>query len=344
MQTYLTVTPHFASVLRASFCAFLFLILPLSLKAQAPPVEGKVINDTTQRPVSGAVVQYVVPQQGMLPVTEATTDAEGRYRFENASAPVVGPALIRVEFKGATYTTPIMPGQLPAASLDVHVFDASSNASSISIAEHAIFLHPSGNSLSVMEQIVIQNNSNPPQTFVNPQGTYRFSLPGASRESLSATIQGALGMPLPQAPVAQQNENSFAIVYAMKPGATELRLEYQIDYQSPFDFVKLLDVFPEKAHIITPGTAVEITGEKLVALGADSLSGYIGYEITPVDSAIRLQVSGDAPLDASGGTIASAQEAGALVPIPDPINSNRVLYLSLLGLVMTVGFIYLYTR
>ena len=346
MQTYFTAAPHSSSVPRTSiFAILLFLLLPLSLKAQAPPVEGRVINDTTQRPVSGAVVQYVVPQQGMQPVAEVKTDAEGRYRFENVSAPAGGPALIRVEFQGATYTAPpIMPGQPQAASLDVHVFDAASQAGSISIAEHAIFLHPSGESLSVMEQIVIQNNSKPPRTFVNPQGTYQFTLPGAPRESLRASIQGALGLPLPQAPVAQQKENSFAIAYAIKPGATELRLEYRIDYKSPFDFRKFLDVLPEKAHIITPGNSVEISGKNLVALGADPANGYVGYEVTPVDNTISVQVSGEAPLDTPSDTVASAQEAGALVPIPDPINKNRVLYLTLLGLVMAVGFIYLYTR
>ncbi|MGH9786160.1 MAG: carboxypeptidase regulatory-like domain-containing protein, partial [Terriglobia bacterium] len=82
------------------------------LHAQTQPsvVQGRVINATTGRPVPNVQVSYVQMTQGPTPVAQATTDGEGRFRLEGP--PAVGPApiLLRVDYQGATYSHPVLPG------------------------------------------------------------------------------------------------------------------------------------------------------------------------------------------------------------------------------------------
>lgn len=317
---------------------------PGSLRAQTPGLQGRVVNGTTNQPVANAEVQYVLLQQGMAPVAQAKTDAEGRFRFQDVAAPSNAPALLQVEYQGATYSTPLLPGQSPKEGLDIQVFEASQQPDLVSVVEQAIYLHPTADTLMVIEQVMVENRSNPPKTYVNPQGTYFFTLPGAPREGVQASIQGAMGMPLPQTPVPQKKANSFALTYPVRPGGTEIRLEYSLDYRPPFEFAKPLDVLAKQTHIVTPGKDVQVSGESLVALGADPSTGFEGYRVTPVGNVVRLQVSGQAPAISAGSTVESAEEAGGLMPIPDPISRRRWLVLSLLSLVMLAGFVYLYTR
>ncbi|MBI4460466.1 MAG: hypothetical protein HY648_10470 [Acidobacteria bacterium] len=315
-----------------------------NVDAQTAGVQGRVVNGTTKAPVANAEVQYIVLQQGMTPAAQAKTDRDGRFELKGAAAPASGPALLRVEYQGVTYSKPLLPGQNQQEAVEIEVFDATPKADQVKVVEQAIYLHPGGSVLMVIEQVILKNDSNPPKAYVNSEGTYFFTLPGTPREGVRATIQGAMGMPLPQTPIAQQQPNRFALNYPVRPGETEIRLEYSLEYTEPYEFAKTLDMKAEQTHIVTAGKDVQVSGDSLENLGADSSSGFVGYRITPAGSAIRLQVSGQAPARSAGSTVESAQEAGALSPIPDAVSNRRWMVLALLSLVMAAGFVYLYTR
>lgn len=317
-----------------------------ALRAQTPAsaIQGRVLNGTTHRPVPNVKVEYVALQQGMVPVATAVTDREGRFRLEDAKASRDSPALLRVEYQGATYSKPLVDQQSRSDSVDIQVFDTSQQPSLVSVKEQAIFLHPAGETLLVLEQVLLENRSNPPRTYVNPQGTYAFTLPGRPREGVRVSVEGPAGMPINQTPVPGKKENSFAIAYAIRPGETQVRLEYSLDYQSPFDFAKPLDQPAEQTHVVTPGKDVQVTGETLVAMGTDRSTGFTGYQVTPIGNVVRLQVSGQAPERSSVERAEAAGESGGLVTIPDPVSRRRWLILALTGLVMLGGFVYHYTR
>jgi hypothetical protein len=332
------------SFLRWPFIAYPIIgfILVLADPLSAATLEGRVWNGTTSQPVSGVEVEYVQLQQGMTPVARAGTDAQGRFRFEGVEAYGSAPALLRVAYQGATYSQPMMAPQSAPTDLQVLVYEASRDRGIVSRKEHILFLYPTGDTLEVIEQIFLENRSSPPRAYVDPQGTYRFTLPGAPREGVRASIEGTAGMPIPQTPVAvDAQSNRFAITYPIRPGETSLRVEYAVDYQQPSEFVKTLDEVADATFIVTPNEGVQVSGDNIMPAGADPASGFSAYRVTPVENVVRAQVSGQAPERQTAETDGSS---GTLTPILDPASQRRWILLGPFGLILLAGFVYLYTR
>ena len=308
------------------------------LNAQTPPViEGRVINGTSNRPVAKAEVSYVLMAQGMSPAATQVTDAEGKFRFDKLPA-ANSPALLRVEYQGATYSRPVMPQQATGPT-DIQVFDAARDRGLVSVKEHAIFLHPTGSTLLVMEQIILANQSK--KTYVDPSGTFLFTIPGKPQRPPQIAVEGPGGMPINQSPI-DKSENRYAVAYPIRPGETQIRAEYALDYQAPFLFAKTFDIQPESAHIVTPGNnKVQVVGDGLTPVGADPSTGFTGYQVALKGNQVRLEVSGDVPMKVPGGDSQGEEaEPASLIPIPDPVSSRRWIVLSAAGLVMLAGLVY----
>ena len=316
------------------------LIAQISLRAAS--LEGTVRNGTTNQPVSGITVQYIQLQQGMVPVASASTDPRGVFRFDGVEAYSGSPALLQVEYEGATYSQPLLSPQTLAGGIQIRVYEPSRDPSTITLAEHAIFLRPAEGELMVIEQITIENSSNPPRTYLNPEGTYTFTLPGVPRDVLQASIEGAAGMPVPQSPTPLQAANSFAITYPIRPGESSVRLQYILDYQPPLRFSKPLIQSAEQTYVVTPGIGVQVSGETLTAVGREPTTGFAAYQVAPGTSLLDLQVSGEAPATQAEVQTAAPQASSGLSVIPDAATERRWLILSALGLILLAGLVYLY--
>jgi hypothetical protein len=322
--------------------ALLSIVLPAggSVWAQTSGaiLEGRVRNGTTNQPAAGVLVEYIQLQQGMTPVGAATTDAQGQFQLENLPLGASSaPALLRAHYKGATYSQPLIPGQTPLGGLEILVYEASSDKSLISLREHVIFLEPVGDALNVYERILIENPSSPPQAYVNPQGTYLFSLPGKPREEVKGSIQGSAGMPIPQTPEARAGENQFAITYPIRPGESSIALEYSLDYQSPFEFTKNVDQPAQQTFFVIPGEGVELSGDTLESQGKEPSTSSAIYHVSRMEQPLKVTVSGQAPASTSTTAV-----EGGLIPIPDPVSQRRWIVFGALGVVMLAGFFYLY--
>ena len=179
--------------------------------------------------------------------------------------------------------------------------------------------------MAVIEQVAISNTSNPPRTYVNREGTYLFTLPGEPRDGLIASIEGAAGMPVPLSPVERSVPNSFAINYPVRPGESQIRLQYTLNYQSPFHFTKPLDQPGEQTHIVTPGEGVELTGNALEPLGKEPTTGFMAYLAKSPDRA-EFDVKGEVVVgEAEAAQAASA--SGTLTQISDPVTQRIWLVL-----------------
>lgn len=322
--------------------ALVVLMLAPAILLPAESLDGMVRNGTTNQPVSGAKVEFIQLQKGMTPVASADSDAQGHFRFDGVEAFTGSPALLQVEYQGATYSQPLISPQTMANGINILVYDASHDRSLIALKEHAIFLRPVAGELAVIEQISIENNSKPPRTYVNPEGTYLFSLPGEPRGGLQASIEGAAGMPIPQTPTALAGTNRFAITYPIRPGESNVRLEYTLDYKAPYQFKKPLIQPAEQTHIVTPGTGVQLSGENLTAVGREPTTGLAAYRISPGVQTVDLEVSGEAPATQAEEQTAGSEESGGLVSIPDAATQRRWVILSALGLILLAGLVYLY--
>lgn len=297
------------------------------------------MNATSNRPVAKAEVQYVLMAQGMSPAATQVTDAEGKFRFDKLPS-ASSPALLRVEYQGATYSRAVMPQQA-SGPMDIQVFEAARDRGLMSVKEHAVFLHPSGKTLLVLEQIILGNQSKPQKTYVDPNGTFVFTLPGKPQHPVQVAVQGPGGMPISQSTI-EKGENRYAVAYPIRPGETQVRLEYALDYQAPFLFAKVFDIRPESAHIVTPGNnQVQVVGDGLTPAGADASTGFTGYQVALKGNQVRLEISGDVPMKAPASD-SQGEEAqpASLVPISDPVSNRRWIVLSAAGLVMLAGLVY----
>src|SRR5262245_53035823 len=82
---------------------FLAFVRAGSIPLQAATMEGTVRNGTTGRAAAGLTVHLIKLQQGMTPVANATTDAQGVFHIETDALGGM-PGLIQVEYQGATYS------------------------------------------------------------------------------------------------------------------------------------------------------------------------------------------------------------------------------------------------
>jgi hypothetical protein len=251
--------------------------------------------------------------------------------------------LLRVDYEGATYSYPVVPQQ-GVSNIEITVYDAAPQGDLMTVREHAIFVHPSGGTLVVLEQILLENSSNPPKTYINAKGTFPFTLPGSPDKDVQVTVEGPGGMPIAQTPERRDSKNSFYITYPIRPGETQVRLQYALPYQAPFQFSKRLDVPPVQMHIVTPGKQVQLSGAGVTPLGPDTSTGFEGYAVTPKDNVVALQITGEAPRTATPGSDEGLGEETNLVPIPTPLSERRWWIVSGAGLVMLAGLVYLYKK
>jgi len=165
------------------------IALLLSLTALAPDhsgvIAGLVVNGSTGRsPVPHAPIVLRVADGGsLIPVTETTSDEEGRFRFEGL------PILEQVEYlPGANHEGIHYPGARvrltgPTASdLTIVVYDTLAEPSPLVAARHEMRLRTEGDAVFVEETILVANRSRrtyvgPPSATDEPEVTLRLSLP-----------------------------------------------------------------------------------------------------------------------------------------------------------------------
>ena len=89
-------------------------------------IDGVAINVTTGKPQSGVTINLVQPSQnGMVPLGNTTTDAQGVFKIDKQIPP--GPGLIQATYEGTTYNQIITPG-MPTTGIQVKVYDATKKA------------------------------------------------------------------------------------------------------------------------------------------------------------------------------------------------------------------------
>ena len=76
----------------------------------------------------------------------------------------------------------------------------------------------------------IRNNSNPPRTWHNQKGTFRFYIPENIAEDISVSINAGT-MPITVEPVETSEKNIYITDYAVKPGNTNVSIAYTVAYQ-----------------------------------------------------------------------------------------------------------------
>jgi hypothetical protein len=190
-------------------------------------ITGRVLNGTTHQPVANQLVQLLVPRGGMQQVAAATTDASGRFSLDaqgSAGAPI---AMVQAVYQDVNYRTRVNPGE-PA---ELSVYETTHTAPALRIPSARILVQAEGQRVRVQELFAVENPSQPPRTYLNSDGTFRFHL-GQGAENPQAAIIGEMNMPIPQGILDGKSPGELAINYSLHPGITAILVAYEADYSS----------------------------------------------------------------------------------------------------------------
>jgi hypothetical protein len=297
--------------LLASLAACLVLILPPMLEAQGAQarVEGQILNGTTNRPVANEEVRILSPRQGMQQVATVSSDASGHFAFNPSEIDPSGFYLLETTYQGARYHEPVRFDSAGSATINFTVYDSTTSAVALRVQLLRVLVRVDSGKARVREQYEVQNSSQPPRSYADPKGTFRFKLsPDVGKPTVSVT--GLLDMPLPQEAEAGKSPGEYFIGYALKPGTTEVTVDYQADYSTaklalaevvsyPIDHAEMY-VFP--ASITVDSAVLKLSGvdskNSIQKLAADNLPG---------GTALEARLSGEATAPPSAGSAAPEQ-------------------------------------
>lgn len=316
-----------------------------SLFAAGGKVSGRVLNGSTGSPVPNQHLQLLMPRGGMQQVATVVTDSVGKYELTKGDLATDSFYLLQADYQGVNYNTPVKFDDRGQAKVDVTVYDATRTAPPIRIQSSRIILHAEGGKVHVQEMFALHNTSNPPRSYVNPDGTFLFHL-GKTTSDPSAAVAGLMNMPLPQPVNPGKGEGNFNIQYPLKPGLTVLMIAYDGDYgANKLDFVDSVayPIDSVELQVSPPNLAVTSQIFKPAGVGAESGSQkYLAEKVSP-NAPLAASLSGEAPageaaqsMPAAGG--ASASQADAEVKtLPNSMTRMGGLLLACFLLVLLWG-------
>jgi hypothetical protein len=283
---------------RALRCVSLLGILILASLgiAKAGTVHGTVKNGTTGKLAPGIDLVLIQLQGGMQEVAHSKSDGNGEFTFDHPGL-VAQPMLVRAIYHGINFNHAVPPG---TSTADVDIYEPSKDSKTINVVSHVVVFQPNGATLIVGEEYEIENKSQPPVAYYRADGNFDFTLPekGALQQ---VAASGPSGMPVVQLPLDKKN-SKYSIAFAFRPGASRVRVSYELPYAGNAATVKLPTIYPGGRLLVVAPPTVQITGDGLAPGGQEQGMSLYGREDVPAGTLVTVSVSGTAPPpDASGG-------------------------------------------
>ena len=254
-------------------------LLPLNLLG-AGRIDGQIVNGTTGRPAVRQAVQLLTPAQRKIEQVAVTqTDADGRFTFDQSNIKPARFYLLQASRDGVNYHDPVRFTPDGNAVDNFKIYDASNVEPPLRISSARFLVRAQGNAIRVEELFALQNDTNPPVSYVNANGTFHFRLDKDAGQP-SAAVAGEMNLPLPQDVQPGNAAGQFFIRYPLKPGLTVVMVAYEADYslQSfklggsvpyPIDQIEL-DAVPATLAVASPmfhatGRDSDTGGQRLIA-------------------------------------------------------------------------------
>jgi hypothetical protein len=312
----------------------LFLITALTLSA----IDGVVLNQTTGKP--GAEVPIVLMRLGdggMMPVGTIKSGPDGKFEFKQA---LDGPYLMQATFDGVTYNKLLQPGA-PGTGLTIEVFASSSQPSQTQVAQHMMLVEPLDGKLTINETVIFKNDGK--TSFVDEKnGTYRFFIPDAAKDSLNVRVAGPGNMPVKRDATPAGAPGVYKVDYPIKPGESRFDIQYSLPFTPPGKFKGRI-LHPVSATIgqtrlVTPN-GVKLSGDGLEDLGAEPQTQAEVYTLTKQD--FEFEITGTGSLR----SLEPDEDASpSPTPIPPKIAERMPYILALAFIALGFGFVMLWRR
>ena len=257
-------------------------------------VDGIVTNGTTGKPQAGATVTLFQPtQQGPQFIDSVKTDAAGKFSITK-EAPPGGPPILLLQavYAGVQYNKQLTPGT-PTTGVGIPVYESSKQQpAGAKISLHAMLIEPNAGIMVVAESYQFRNDGT--MTWNNPDtGTLEFSLPAAAAGKVEVNVIAPGGIAIRRAADPAGKPNTFKVDFPIKPGDSEIRLEWSMPFTSPglFEGAVLAKGAPQ-LKIVSP-VGVTLKGVGVTALGQEpDLPGATIYGVDGVKYSIDVEGTG----------------------------------------------------
>ena len=303
-------------------------------------VDGTVTNQTTGKPQDGAVVQlFKLGQAGPEFLANTKSDAAGTFKFDRTLEP--GPHLLETSYSGVNYTTVLTPGA-PTTGVQVSVYDTTSKAAAVPLAQHIVFLEPNGQQAAITETFFFKNDGK--LTYHDPaNGTLHFFVPPAGKSTLRVMATAPGSMAVARDPDPGKTAGVYGLSFPIKPGETRIDVAYTIPLSDSGAFTSKV-LYPVPTRLAVPN-GVTLEGKDLKSLGQEPQTQAALYEAP--GPALEVKVVGTGSLraaaDSGGG---EEEENGPTMRFIEPpgFADHKFEILALAAAVLALGFVVLYRR
>ena len=324
------------------------MLLGVSSLAAAQTLTGTVTNGTTNKAAAGDEVIVFNLSNGMEEAGKTKTDSAGKFSLTVTGG--AGPHLVRAVHQGVSYHQLAPPGK---DSVEIQVFDVAKKVPEISMTADVMRFQADGGQLQGTRLFAVENPSSPPRTQMNDHN-FEFYLPEGAKID-QAMAKAPNGQPIAAEAVPQAEKNRYAIVFPLRPGETQLQIEYTLPYSGTikidpkplYPAQHVVVVLPKSMHF-APADASSFQsmqdpnqGDTIVQVAQQTKAGQsLGFTLTGTGtiSEAPSQVASNAASQQGGGdTNRPGGGLGAPIEAPDPLDKYRWFILGGFALVLVGG-------
>ncbi len=314
------------------FCAAALLSLQAYPQGKGV-VQGRVINRTNPASiVRGTLIEAVGLSGGMSILKSSATDDSGKFRIEGL--PEGGPLMIRAVYGGANYHA-VVSLKEAAAYVEIEVYEPTNSMEGIVVEEIHMTFQAAEGRLASVESISFNNKTNPPKTYVNPEGSLRVSKAAGVIElpQIRVTAPGA-SMPVVQPAMESPDSKFYYSQYPLRPGITHFEIQQMLPYENrSYTYTKKFFADAGSLHIGVIPRDLAMTGPNLSKIETEADKNFSVYKSPPV------KAGSEVVWNFSGGSVVQApedeEEETEITKTPTAVGRNALW----IGSLILMGFI-----
>jgi hypothetical protein len=306
-------------------------------------LEGRLLNRTDPFIApSGVQLELIELGRGMNVIRVETTDAGGAFRI--GGLPENRRLMIQADYKGIHYHSMVSFDEEGRAQVEIDVFEPTASMKDIEIEATQIAFQFTGEHLKSLETVAIHNRTDPPKSFLSPEGTFRVSkAPGILEPPEMRISAPGSSMPLIQSALESADGQSYYILYPLKPGTTSIEVQQLLPYSGrSYTFAKK---FYQDAGSVDIGVIprdMQLAGKDLAKIQTDSAGNFAVYRSAPIKAGtlVAWTFSGGTPVPETE----AAEPAGesGVTAVPGAVGRNALILgpLILLGFILVLWYAY----
>lgn len=244
--------------------------------AERGVITGRVLNQTTGEPASGAEVTLAAAaEDGSGRVRRSvTTGRDGTYRFDGLPSGAEWLYVVDARFDGGLFPgSPFQfpEGEVPELQTSLKVWNTTTDPSSIIISRDAMFVVPSDNAVGVVESVTVLNQTELAyigRGMADGSGdtTFGFGLPAGAGD---VRVENASF----DVPELVETDFGFGITVALPPGESSFTYSYRVPADVLTYVLSKTALYPTADLLVFAADPLEIASDRLRTDGSETIEG-----------------------------------------------------------------------